>query len=317
MKTPHALLASTVLTAALFTGCQSTDNAAAQKPATVNPTTKGGSDATNVSSTSKDAAFAELQRAAEAAKNDPSLASKPSGRTVSEFTPKPALPSSPHDKAGFVTAVDDGRLWIFKKDAKELAEFTKHGELVKSVTRIGVGPNRMTVRAADAATIDAYLVAEPKTVNIVAPSSEFDKVGFNTAIEDGRLWVFKQGSKEIAEFVQHGELVKSVTRIAVGPNRMTVRAADTGTIDAYLAAEPKTINASPSAAADPYARPGFVTKVKDGRLWVFKEDAKELAEFEQHGELVKSVTRVSAGPNRITIRSGDTQTIDAYMAAWK
>jgi hypothetical protein len=64
------------------------------------------------------------------------------------------------DKAGFVTAVKEGRLWVFKTGAKELDEFTKNGELAKMVTRVGSGPNNMTIRAPDAATIDAYLAAK-------------------------------------------------------------------------------------------------------------------------------------------------------------
>lgn len=61
------------------------------------------------------------------------------------------------DKPGFVTEVHDGRLWVFRKDAKELAEFKKNGELGKQVTRVGAGPNKMTMKAPDAETIDAYL----------------------------------------------------------------------------------------------------------------------------------------------------------------
>jgi len=320
MNTRHAQFTSFFLAVALLAGCQtaSTSSTSADKPAGTITVTKGGASTDKVSSTTDAASTAALERAAAAAINNPSLANKPSDKPSSAFAPKPALPATPYDKAGFVTKVDDGRLWVFKDGAKELAEFVKHGELVKSVTKIAVGPSRMTVRSSDVATIDAYLAAEPKTVNLVLPSSEFDKAGFVTKVDEGRLWVLKKDSKEVAEFVKHGELVKSVTKIGVGPNRMTVRSSDAATLDAYLAAEPKTVNApAGSASADPYARPGFVTKLKDGRLWVFMEGAKELEEFAKHGELVKSVTRVSAGPNRISLRSGDAATIDAYLAAWK
>jgi hypothetical protein len=62
-------------------------------------------------------------------------------------------------------------------------------------------------------------------------------------------------------------------------------------------------------------KPGFVTEVKDGRLWVFREGSKDLAEFRKHGELVKMVTRIGAGPNGMTIRAGDGKDIDDYLAA--
>jgi hypothetical protein len=65
-----------------------------------------------------------------------------------------------YDKPGFVTAVKDGRLWVFRAGSNDLEEFQKYGELTKSVTRIGAGPNRMTIRAADAKDIDDYLAAK-------------------------------------------------------------------------------------------------------------------------------------------------------------
>ena len=67
--------------------------------------------------------------------------------------------------------------------------------------------------------------------------------------------------------------------------------------------------------AMPHARSGFVTEVKDGRLWVFREGSKDLEEFKKHGEPAKSVTRIGAGPGGMTIRSGDEKTIEEYLTA--
>jgi hypothetical protein len=64
-----------------------------------------------------------------------------------------------------------------------------------------------------------------------------------------------------------------------------------------------------------YGKPGFHTEVKDGRLWVFREGSKDLAEFKKHGEPAKQVTRIGGGPNGMTIKSSDAAVIDAYMAA--
>jgi hypothetical protein len=64
-----------------------------------------------------------------------------------------------------------------------------------------------------------------------------------------------------------------------------------------------------------HAKPGFVTEVKDGRLWVFREGSRDLQEFRKHGELTKMVTRIGAGPNGMTIRSGNAKDIDDYLAA--
>ena len=188
-----------------------------------------------------------------------------------------------HRKPGFVTWVEDGRLWVFGLTSVDAADFVKSGDLAKSVTRIAAGPNGMSVRSSDAETIDAYLTAKP---------------GFATFIVDGRLWVLVPGTEAHAEFLKSGEPAKSVTRVGAGPNGMTVRSGDIETIDAYLA-----------------SKDGFATFVVDGRLWVFKADSEGLVEFKAHGEPAKSVTRVGAGPNGMTMRSDEVETIDAYLSA--
>lgn len=48
-------------------------------------------------------------------------------------------------------------------------------------------------------------------------ASEFSLPGFVTEVEDGRLWVFKEGSPELEEFKQHGEPAKRFSNIRGGP----------------------------------------------------------------------------------------------------
>ncbi len=67
-----------------------------------------------------------------------------------------------YDTAGFLTDVKDGRLWVFKPDSKELAEYRKNGETVKQFTEIGGGPEGMTVKAGDQKTLEEYLAAIKK-----------------------------------------------------------------------------------------------------------------------------------------------------------
>lgn len=69
------------------------------------------------------------------------------------------------------------------------------------------------------------------------------------------------------------------------------------------------------AAPASYDKPGFFTKVVDGRLWVLRQGSKELAQFQQHGEPAQMVTRIAAGPSGMTIRSSDAKTIDDYLSA--
>jgi hypothetical protein len=64
-----------------------------------------------------------------------------------------------------------------------------------------------------------------------------------------------------------------------------------------------------------FNKPGFVTEVVDGRLWVFRSGSKDYDDFKKHGEPAKMVSRIGGGPNGMTIRSGDAKTIDDYLAA--
>ncbi len=120
---------------------------------------------------------------------------------------------------------------------------------------------------------------------------------FEERWHDGRLWVFRAGSKELARFDKDGELAKHVIRPRAGPGGVTLKAPDADTILAYVA-----------------RRPGFVTEVHDGRLWVFKAGAKELERFRKDGELAKHVVRPGAGPLGATLKAPDAETLDAYLA---
>jgi len=68
-------------------------------------------------------------------------------------------------------------------------------------------------------------------------AGEYDKPGFVTEVEDGRLWVFEQGSKELEQFREHGEPAKQFTLIGAGPDGMTIKAARQETLDAYIKAD--------------------------------------------------------------------------------
>ena len=186
-------------------------------------------------------------------------------------------------RAGFVTRVSDGRLWVFRDNSEDLAAFDAGKINEKHVTRPGAGPDGMTIKAVTSADIDDYRVAKPH---------------FVTRVVDGRVWIFKPGSEELNEFDTQGELAKHVTWPAAGPNNITLKGADEETLQAYVA-----------------AKPGFATIIEDGRIWVFREGSDGLAEFEKSGEPAKCVTRPGAGPLGMTIKSVDAETIAAYLAA--
>ena len=129
-------------------------------------------------------------------------------------------------------------------------------------------------------------------------AAKYAKPGFHVALEDGRLWVFREGSDDLAAFLEHGEPAKQAVRPAAGPGGITVKSVDGETITAYL-----------------LTRPGFWVTVEDGRLWVFREGSEELAAFLEHGEPARQVVRPAAGPDGITLKAVDGEVLDAYMAA--
>ncbi len=184
---------------------------------------------------------------------------------------------------GFATKVVDGRLWVFTEGTAEADDLRKGEFSEKHLTVIGAGPMGMTMKSLDRSTIDDYLTR---------------KSGFETAMIDGRLWVFRSGSQEWDEFNSKGASDKHVTQVGVGPEGITVKAPDRGTIVDYMT-----------------SANGFRTVVDDGRLWVFVERSPALAEYLESGEPAKCVTRVGDGPLGMTVKSDDGSTIDMYLAA--
>lgn len=69
-----------------------------------------------------------------------------------------------------------------------------------------------------------------------------------------------------------------------------------------------------AAAASQYDKPGFVTVVEKGRLWVFKDGSKELEDFRKHGEPTVANVKIGAGPEGMTIKGPSMEVIEAYIA---
>jgi hypothetical protein len=196
---------------------------------------------------------------------------------------KTSADKSPFQKCGFVTIEQDGRVWVFREVSADLVEFLEKGEPAKCVIRPGVGPMGVTLKSSETETILDYVVSKP---------------GFFTKIEDGRLWVAVAGSEEAEKIAAGTELAKRVIRPAAGPLGMTVNAPDNDMLDQYL-----------------MGKPGFVIRIVDGRLWVFAEGAPEVADIDAGSEPAKHVIRPGAGPGGMTLKSPDTETILAYVAA--
>ena len=163
-------------------------------------------------------------------------------------------------------------------------------------------PVEEVVAVADAP--EESVAAEPAEAEEVAEEPSFDmapheKDGFVLIEEDGRLWVFREGSADLEKFLADGEPAKQVIRPVSGVNGVTLKSTESATIDEYLT-----------------TLPGWVTIMDDGRLWVFVAESEGLEKFLAEGEPAKQVVRPLAGPYGLTIKGLDGEELDAYMAAW-
>ncbi|TSE21613.1 hypothetical protein Talka_00289 [Tepidimonas alkaliphilus] len=114
--------------------------------------------------------------------------------------------------------------------------------------------------------------------------------------EDGRYYAF--GSfKLYQDYLAHGEVPLTRTRIGAGPGGRTVVFAITNDdVKSGQPSQPEQVFDGKLAAA-----PGFYGEVfKDGRYYVFGE-LKDLLDFAAFGEVPYSFTDIGAGPNGATI----------------
>lgn len=178
--------------------------------------------------------------------------------------------------------------------------------VISGCTGIGTGVKTSSEPAVQAAAQSAPAAAPAvQAAPAAAPVagtvdlSRYEKPGFTVFMEDGRLWVFRPGSKDYEQFKKSGEPARQVIRPGAGPGGITLKSTDTETLDEYVT-----------------SLPGYFTKMEDGRLWVFKADSKELAEFLAKGEPARQVIRPGAGPFGLTVKATDAVILDEYMKNW-
>jgi len=66
-------------------------------------------------------------------------------------------------------------------------------------------------------------------------ATKYAKDGFYTHVHDGRLWVLMVGDADIELVSKNKEPKEVTTRIAAGPDGMTIKSNKGEVIDAYLA----------------------------------------------------------------------------------
>lgn len=128
-------------------------------------------------------------------------ASTPNGGIEPPAIAAPTLDVATFEKPGFLVEIEDGRVWARRPDQVKSAV---------CVTWLQALPGNVTLRAPDADTALAYLAA---------------REGFEVQIDDGRIWVLREGQVP-------GPI--RVTRVNAGPRGRTLMAVDRETLDAYL-----------------------------------------------------------------------------------
>jgi sugar lactone lactonase YvrE len=142
-----------------------------------------------------------------------------------------------------------------------------------------------------------HYLPDGRVIGTSADKSRYGRPGFAVYEQEGRLWVFRVTSPELAEFLDKGELAKHAIRPGAGPSGMTLKGPDSETLSRYM-----------------FAKSGFVTReTEEGHLWLVRDDAEELDQFLETGRLEKHATRVGGGPLGMTLKAPDTQTISDYL----
>jgi len=163
--------------------------------------------------------------------------------------------------------------------------------LCAGVVMIGCAHGYTADKSADAV---AVAVADQQV-------ADYSKPGFYVQLDerDGRLWVFAEGSEDLAKFKAEGRPARHVLRPGAGPDGLTLKSTESSTIIQYVA-----------------SKPGFYVELdKDERLWVFEDGSEALAEFKEKGKPARHVVRPAAGPLGLTIKAVEFDVLDAYQAA--
>ncbi len=184
---------------------------------------------------------------------------------------------------GYFVEVEGSVVWVLEIGSRALADFVRTGETSESFTMVAAGPAGRSLRSVDRETLLEYLTAKP---------------GFVTIGDEGRVWVFRDGSPELEAFRARGGLDERVTLLGAGPMNATLLASDRETILEWMA-----------------ARPGFAVIADEGRLWVFEEGSEALETFRRDGRLDERVTVIGAGPRNASVQSTDRATILRWMGA--
>ena len=148
--------------------------------------------------------------------------------------------------------------------------------------------------AAPSATPPATAAAKPAVTSATANSA--DAKEFYVVLKDGRVYAFGD-TKNYFDFLAHGEVQLTRTKIGTGPGGATMVYGITG--DDVKANKPSMAERVMEEKLP--AAPNFHGEVfKDGRFYVFPE-LKDMMPFIAFGEVPYSFTDIGAGPKGETL----------------
>ncbi len=206
------------------------------------------------------------------------------GPDVSATAPAPAAPplrgDPRYNRPRFIAVPQDGRLYVFHAGAKELQVFAQTHVLNHSCLRNGGVVDGMIVIAPSEDTLNGYLAIYAATAKAAAGAGStaapapgvdgsstapapaplrgdprYNRPRFIAVPQDGRLYVFHAGAKELQKFTQTHMLEHGCLRNGGVVDGMIVIAPSEDTLNGYLALYSGTAAASAGSAVTTGAAP--------------------------------------------------------------
>ncbi|TSE35274.1 hypothetical protein [Tepidimonas charontis] len=145
--------------------------------------------------------------------------SQPAAKAAAPAAAAPAAAPAPQAAAEvrefYVVLPEDGRYYAFG-DFKVYQSYLTHGEVALTRTRIGAGPNGMTL--VFGITNDDVKKESPSAGELAYDGKvPVAKDFYGEVFKDGRYYVFDDLA-QLKDFASHGEVPYSFTDIGVGPN---------------------------------------------------------------------------------------------------
>ncbi|MEM7245292.1 MAG: hypothetical protein AAF533_08100 [Acidobacteriota bacterium] len=181
---------------------------------------------------------------------------------------------------------DEGHLWLFREGSAEETAFDEGHRPDKHVTRMVSDDGHVTVlKAVDRHALDGWFAARP---------------GFVLRQHDDRTWVLPEGSLDLARFAAGHVPEKHVTRIvSTQGGILSLKFTSAEVLRAWEA-----------------SKRGFVNRLHEGQIWVFREGSPALAAFDEGAVPDKHATRLRTdGGHVISMKSPEAATLDAWEAA--